>query len=184
MFALPQKGGESRKLDRTALPAPRRDHMMLTKRSITASTTTSPAVVATMTTTAAAAAPIAPANMDNTALVEEMLQVFRNVLNMEDIFPADNFFDVGGHSLLAATLIGELTEIGINISITDLYQYPSVQELATSVLGVSMDLAITNRGNLNIDILISLFFSLPLSPSLPPSLSLQECGCVCMAACN
>ena len=33
----------------------------------------------------------------------------------------DNFFEMGGHSLMAAELVGKLNELGLAVAITDLY---------------------------------------------------------------
>jgi hypothetical protein len=46
----------------------------------------------------------------------------------------DNFFDMGGHSLLAVQVHGRLRrELGLSVSITDLFRFPTVRSLAASV---------------------------------------------------
>ena len=55
------------------------------------------------------------------------------MLSEDDIAATDNFFDVGGHSLMAATLVGELNNLGIGVAITDLYQHPSAAGLAALI---------------------------------------------------
>lgn len=56
---------------------------------------------------------------------------WRRVLGREQIGARDNFFDVGGHSLLVLRLQLLLKEaLGRQISLTDLYRFPTVQGLA------------------------------------------------------
>eukprot|EP00041_Stephanoeca_diplocostata_P017327 m.347085 g.347085 ORF g.347085 m.347085 type:complete len:2908 (+) comp20667_c0_seq20:342-9065(+) len=134
MEKLPQKGGESRKLDRTALVPPTRAHRMTSRRPAgNEAATVSQGAGAGALPTAGSTQTAAPTG----AVVDALLQAFRETLNIEDLLPSDNFFELGGHSLLAATLVGEISNLGYTIAITDLYQHPSVEALATAVLGVS-----------------------------------------------
>lgn len=137
MAKLPQKGGESRKLDRTALPPPSRAHRMLAKKRPVAHESSATSIVSDggMAAPSSTLQTVAPMG----AVVDALLQAFRDTLNIDDLLPSDNFFELGGHSLLAATLIGEINNLGYSIAITDLYQHPSVDALATAVLGVTVD---------------------------------------------
>jgi hypothetical protein len=46
----------------------------------------------------------------------------------------DNFFDLGGHSLLMVRVHGQVCEaLGADLSITDLFRFPTVSALATFV---------------------------------------------------
>ncbi|HSX59291.1 MAG TPA: amino acid adenylation domain-containing protein [Tahibacter sp.] len=45
-----------------------------------------------------------------------------------------NFFDLGGHSILAIRLIAQLgTQFGVQLSVRDMFHYPSLQELAAHI---------------------------------------------------
>src|SRR5215469_13683832 len=48
-------------------------------------------------------------------------------LNAKTITPQNNFFDLGGHSILAQQILLDIRrETGTNISINTLYEYPSL----------------------------------------------------------
>ena len=62
--------------------------------------------------------------------------LWRQVLNLKDIAPDANFFDVGGHSLLLVRLHDLLTaEFGTVASISDLFRFPTIRSLAAHLSG-------------------------------------------------
>lgn len=65
---------------------------------------------------------------------------WKNYLGLEDINPASNFFEIGGHSLMAIQIIGEIEEeLGIEVQIEKILENPtlnSMAELIKKVLGV------------------------------------------------
>ena len=66
-----------------------------------------------------------------TPLESAMADIWASVLGVERVGRNDNFFDLGGHSLLAAQLIGTINRsLGIDLSLRQLFQAPSVRELA------------------------------------------------------
>ena len=76
---------------------------------------------------ASASAP-APANA---AALETVVGVFRRVLQRSPIHPDDNFFDLGGDSLLAIQLFAELERMtGLKLPITTIYDASTAAELA------------------------------------------------------
>jgi len=57
--------------------------------------------------------------------------VWKEVLGVERVGARDNFFDLGGHSLLLARVHARLTEsLGVEISMVDLLRHPTVADLA------------------------------------------------------
>ena len=57
--------------------------------------------------------------------------IWQEVLQRENIALDDNFFDVGGHSLLLAQVQEKLEKtLSIDLAITDLFQYPTINSLA------------------------------------------------------
>jgi acyl carrier protein len=61
-------------------------------------------------------------------------RVWSDVLGVERVSVNTNFFDLGGHSLLLAQVRSKLKEtLGANLSIIELFQYPTVSALATRV---------------------------------------------------
>ena len=51
-------------------------------------------------------------------------------LGREDLTPEDNFFDLGGTSLVVAALRKRLATEGVQLAMPDVYRYPSVRALA------------------------------------------------------
>ena len=66
-----------------------------------------------------------------TSTESRIQQIWREVLRIDHVGTHDNFFDVGGHSLLLATVQTKLS-IAFNreIASVDLYQYPTISALA------------------------------------------------------
>jgi amino acid adenylation domain-containing protein len=82
---------------------------------------------------------------------EEMVMgVFRRVLDRTDIGVSDNFFDLGGHSLMAARLMFKLrAESGLDLPLRLLFERPTAAGLAEAVDGLSWleKSNAPNRGN-------------------------------------
>jgi acyl carrier protein len=66
-----------------------------------------------------------------TLLERAIAQVWREVLGLDKVGVTDNFFDLGGHSLLLVKVHGQLTEtLGVDLSLTDLFEHTTVSALA------------------------------------------------------
>ncbi|MDQ1195018.1 condensation domain-containing protein [Agrobacterium sp. SORGH_AS 787] len=80
----------------------------------------------------AAALPVLQAaggSEDDTAAI--ILAEFREALSSPDMQPEDDFFDFGGHSLIATRIIGRLlANHGIELRFNDLFSYPTAASLA------------------------------------------------------
>ncbi|MEV5412748.1 amino acid adenylation domain-containing protein [Thermopolyspora sp. NPDC052614] len=62
--------------------------------------------------------------------------IWRDVLGVDRVGVHDNFFDLGGHSLLMPELKARLTETaGREVSLIELFQYPTVGALAGALTG-------------------------------------------------
>ncbi len=60
-----------------------------------------------------------------------LLDVFRNALQHPDFALDDDFFDAGGHSLIATRILGQLKQQhGIELRINDVFSKPTVRQLA------------------------------------------------------
>ncbi len=78
-----------------------------------------------------AAAPLAEASNE---AEQQVLEVWREILGTDQIGVDDNFFDLGGHSLLMVRLHRRLKEVlELPISLTDLYGHPTVRSFAESL---------------------------------------------------
>ena len=64
-------------------------------------------------------------------LERRVAQIWREVLKVEQVGLHDNFFDLGGHSLLLIQVHGRLRdELGLQLSAIDLFKYPTIALLA------------------------------------------------------
>jgi acyl carrier protein len=65
--------------------------------------------------------------------VEQALaEIWQQLLNVEQVGVHDDFFALGGHSLMTIRLITELSEAsGQQLSIADVFEQPTIAELAT-----------------------------------------------------
>ncbi|HWK89896.1 MAG TPA: phosphopantetheine-binding protein, partial [Longimicrobium sp.] len=72
-----------------------------------------------------------PVAAPQSVLERKIAAVWRDVLEVETVGLDDNFFELGGHSLLIARMQGRLREaVQREVSIVDLFQYPTVGALA------------------------------------------------------
>ena len=69
----------------------------------------------------------APATPDEVALAA----LFADVLGLPEVSATDNFFDLGGHSLMAIRFVGRIcAELRTGLTVRDLFETPTVQGLA------------------------------------------------------
>ncbi|HEY9850892.1 MAG TPA: amino acid adenylation domain-containing protein [Leptolyngbyaceae cyanobacterium] len=72
--------------------------------------------------------------LPSTELEQAIASVWQKVLNLEKVGIHDNFFDLGGHSLLVAQVQSKLEELlQRKIPIVQLMEYPSIHSLAKSL---------------------------------------------------
>ena len=73
-------------------------------------------------------APVLPSNSVESAIAN----VWQEVLQIESVSIHDNFFDIGGHSLLLAEVHRQLREIlnKADLSLIELLEYPTIYSLA------------------------------------------------------
>jgi amino acid adenylation domain-containing protein len=70
---------------------------------------------------------VAPRN----ALESQLSKIWEKVLKVQPIGVHDNFFDIGGHSLLAVTLLSRIEKkLGKSLSLITLFQAPSIAQQA------------------------------------------------------
>jgi amino acid adenylation domain-containing protein len=75
--------------------------------------------------------------------VEEALAaIWQELLKVERVGRHDNFFDLGGHSMLTAKLISRLQQVGLLVSLATVFKYPTLKSLAECLEeGLDQDLA-------------------------------------------
>ncbi len=62
-----------------------------------------------------------------------ILDVWKKIFNVSEISVDDDFFDLGGNSILIVKMVSELAEYGISIDITQVYESPTVRQIANLV---------------------------------------------------
>ncbi|MFW9080921.1 non-ribosomal peptide synthase/polyketide synthase [Pseudomonas sp. P2757] len=90
------------KVDRKALPAP--DHASVVSREYEA---------------------------PQGAVESALAQIWAEVLSVEQVGRHDNFFELGGHSLLAIRLVNLMQRAGLQVTLAELFQHPSIESVAT-----------------------------------------------------
>ncbi|HEY8943193.1 MAG TPA: phosphopantetheine-binding protein, partial [Polyangiaceae bacterium] len=62
--------------------------------------------------------------------------VWQKLLGLDQVGATDNFFEIGGHSLLAVRAHRELREnLGMELSITDIFRFPTARRLREFLVG-------------------------------------------------
>lgn len=81
----------------------------------------------------------------STPVEAQLAQVWRNLLNVDEVGVDDTFVSLGGDSLLALQMIAAARKVGIQITARLLFEYPTIAELAThagicdAVTSIEMD---------------------------------------------
>ena len=66
--------------------------------------------------------------------VERVLAgIFAEVLGLEDVSPRDNFFEIGGDSIIGLRIVARAQDEGIAFAIHDLFRTPTIRELASGL---------------------------------------------------
>ncbi|MFD2670178.1 AMP-binding protein [Marinicrinis sediminis] len=66
-------------------------------------------------------------------LEQLMARVWCEVLDQEQISTEASFFDLGGHSFTAMTLVNRLADIDVKIKLSELYEYPTIHALSAYI---------------------------------------------------
>jgi acyl carrier protein len=91
----------------------------------------------------AAAAPRA-ATAPESALETSIAGIWQEVLGLESVGTTENFFDLGGHSLLVVQVQRRLREAtGQEIAITDMFRLPTIRGLAAHLSGGAASTAVS-----------------------------------------
>ena len=78
---------------------------------------------------------------------QQLAAVWQDVLKVPQIGLEDNFFDLGGHSLLVVQTHRRLRDdLNLELSITDLFRFPTVRSLASFLDGGGSDTAGVEQG--------------------------------------
>ncbi len=133
------------KVDYKALPHPKT--LRLAPETVAAGLTEPVATVPTDLTVPVATVPaglIEPmatagtaAGKDEAAVMAILTDIWKEALSRPQIRPTDNFFDLGGHSLLLSMVRNRIKEqLSRDVPMIRLFQYPTVKELAAYLVGM------------------------------------------------
>jgi len=69
-----------------------------------------------------------------TEVEKQITAIWQKVLRIDKVGIDDNFFEIGGHSLLLVQLHQQLrSTLGLDLSIVEMFQYPTIQALAQRI---------------------------------------------------
>ncbi|MGN7779447.1 amino acid adenylation domain-containing protein [Mycolicibacterium sp. 22603] len=81
-----------------------------------------------------AAAPVSTSRAAQNPVEELLAELFAEVLGVDQVGVEDNFFDIGGHSLLTIRLMSRVrSAMGAELTIRDVFDAPTVAQLATKL---------------------------------------------------
>ena len=91
-------------------------------------------------------------------IYKELYELFCDVLKRKDILPDDNFFEIGGDSLLAIDLVTKAISKNISLTYNELYKNPTIKQLGgifdKTIKNVSISQEIETLDYTNIDELL------------------------------
>jgi amino acid adenylation domain-containing protein len=80
----------------------------------------------------------APTSTSRSRLEGDIAAVWEDVLHIQNVGMNENFFDLGGHSLLLAQVHSSLRDrLKLEVSMVDLFRYPTVGSLAATLAGTA-----------------------------------------------
>ncbi|MEX2592395.1 MAG: amino acid adenylation domain-containing protein, partial [Anditalea sp.] len=83
----------------------------------------------------------------STKLERELARIWEKILNLERVGIHDNFFEIGGHSLLAYRIISAVREqIKIELGIRELFSNPTIAELSGKIKKKAIELQSKENG--------------------------------------
>ncbi|MCK4258234.1 MAG: amino acid adenylation domain-containing protein, partial [Halanaerobiales bacterium] len=81
---------------------------------------------------------------------EKLVLIWTDMIGIDKIGINDNFFELGGQSLKAIALVGKIyKEFNLDIPLRDIFQYPTIKEMAEYIIEKSSD--VENNQNLELD---------------------------------
>jgi len=79
--------------------------------------------------------------MPRDAIEEKLVKIWEEVLGIKNIGINDNFFDLGGHSLKATTLVSKMhKEFNIRMDLLNFFKYPTIKGLSELIRKSKTDL--------------------------------------------
>ena len=73
---------------------------------------------------------VTPNISENDSNEDKLMQIWKEILKVDNISIDDNFFDIGGDSLSAISLQIEAIKYGFNFEYGDIFKYPTIRKLS------------------------------------------------------
>ncbi|MEL6558755.1 MAG: amino acid adenylation domain-containing protein, partial [Bacteroidota bacterium] len=77
---------------------------------------------------------------------QQLVEIWQDLLGVEQVGIYDNFFELGGQSLLAIRLIARIQKLGYTVNIKDFYADPSIALLSTKLANVDSGYQVPKNG--------------------------------------
>ncbi|MFL5742788.1 MAG: amino acid adenylation domain-containing protein, partial [Flavisolibacter sp.] len=75
-------------------------------------------------------------NPEKVDIENALIKIYSEFFGIDDIAMTDDFFEIGGDSLKAMSLVGRLNQkLGVSLSISELYKNPTLQDMLMHVQG-------------------------------------------------
>ena len=87
----------------------------------------------------------------STETEKQLVDIWKNLLQLEKVGIKDNFFDVGGHSIKAIKMSHDISTVfELEVSIKNIFIYPTIEQLAAQIdIAKKQQEAITSNTELN-----------------------------------
>ncbi|MCR9192946.1 MAG: phosphopantetheine-binding protein, partial [Gammaproteobacteria bacterium] len=79
-----------------------------------------------------------------TELEKKISAIWSTVLGVDSVGLQDNFFDLGGNSLLVVSVHAQLQQLKPTLSVIDLFKYPTIQLLVKYFSNKNIETALNN----------------------------------------
>jgi acyl carrier protein len=80
-----------------------------------------------------------------TPVAEKLTEIWAVILSLDRVGINDNFFDLGGNSLLAARIVSRVNEaLGVDLSVRSLFDAPTVAGLTAVIAGLCQTKAVAD----------------------------------------
>ncbi|MGF1480497.1 MAG: amino acid adenylation domain-containing protein [Cyanophyceae cyanobacterium] len=98
------------------------------------------------------ASDVEPQTVPHTAVERQLAEIWRTLLNLEAISLTDNFFEIGGHSLLAIQLLTLVQQtFAVDVQLKYLFEMPTLAEQASFIADLRAGLPMPNGDSIDLE---------------------------------
>lgn len=78
----------------------------------------------------------------STLLEKNLAQIWKSVLNKDKIGIKDDFFEIGGNSLLVIQLVSEMRKIGIELKVSEIFKHSTIEKIEAYITSTNKDVSV------------------------------------------